>query len=123
MRARGLDVSEPIERSLVGPREVRIGLRDGDVLTVSRGRPNPLLESPLRAAMYEIAALVEANQPKRGDEWRLQSIDFHVASAIAHLGERAKATDAVEVEDNLLHAATRLVMALQIRGELRAGAL
>lgn len=110
-------------RTIVGPRDVRIGLREGDVLTVARGGANPVLEAPLQAAFREIALLIEKNQPTRGDEWRLQPIEFHVASATAHLGELGKEALAGPPggdEDHLLHAATRLVMALQLRADAGA---
>lgn len=119
-RRHGALVSEPVERSFPGPREVRFSLREGDVLHVTRGAANVLLETPLQRALREIADLLDKNQPVRGDEWRLQAIGFHVARAITHLGLYQQ-DPGRGAEDDLLHAATRLAMALQLRAEEAAG--
>lgn len=105
-------------RDFEGPREVRLQIAAGDVLTVSHGAVPPALSLPFPNALREVAELLASKQAEKGDGWLTCHSSFHLSRGHRHTAEALTgllfAPDD-SGEDDLLHAAARLLMALEVR--------
>jgi len=70
-------------------------------------------EANLDDALREVGSVIFLHREKAGD-WRTKVSDFHLAHALKHIGAHLEGlTD----EPHLAHAATRVLMALQLESE------
>jgi len=72
------------------------------------------IRADFRDALCRIETVLAANEPKYTGRWRRQAVAEHIVHAQQHLAAYvAGNTD----EDHLAHAATRVVMAMQLDAE------
>jgi hypothetical protein len=72
------------------------------------------IRADFRGALCRIETVLAANEPKYAGHWRQQAVAEHVAHAQQHLVAYAAGD---RDEDHLAHAATRVLMAMQLAEE------
>ena len=95
------------------------------VLTMFKPKDRTTLRDLLPALM-EIDSRLQKYQPAKGDQWRTNSINYHMEHALMHLSDAMDAFTIGDLMKNLAAAGLRCMMALTCtvkRGWMHQGSL